>query len=121
MFCATRVKLINHVSEIWKCAFEVIDTETSQCPVSLIECRYVWKNVKIDWSQYEKYGIAFARNVRNGEYIQSFGRENGKHVGDFDSGFDLVGRYDSGSEKRLNFSSFNSFQKFRQKRKVTSE
>ena len=50
MFCATRVKLIHHVSEIWKCAVEVIDTETSQCPVSLIECRYVWKNVEIDWS-----------------------------------------------------------------------
>ena len=44
-----------------------------------------------------------------------------KHVRDFDSGFDLVGRCDSGSEKRLNFSSFKCFQKFRQKRKVTSE
>ena len=46
--------------------------------------------------------------------------ENGKRVGDFDSGFDLVERYDSCSEKRLNFISLNSSQQFRKKPKVMS-
>ena len=65
--------------------------------------------------------LFFEYYVRNGEYIQSFGCENEKRVRDFDSGFYLVGGCDSGSEKRLNFSMFNSREKFRQERKVTSE
>ena len=55
------------------------------------------------------------------EDIQSFVCENGKRVGDFDSGFDLVGRYDWCSEKRLNFISLNSSEQLRKKQKVTSE